>query len=630
MKNGFFAAVCLILLLWGAACTQTTPNDLEIIRDPLPPTAAEDAAQLRQINLPMRDLVQLTEQYKQVEVPAQVIHAAVNVGDVVSFWYEDQENEVEIEAEARLVAQSETLNMWVEEGVEIDQQDLETTLEILENEIFPRNRALFGQESRPGIDGDERLNILHVAEMGGGVIGYFSSADAFPSEVNPFSNGRDMFYINLEFVTIGNEDYFDVVAHEFQHMIHWHVDRSEMTWLNEGFSELAAAVNGYGDSDHLDTFLNEPDTPLTFFDYEGGDYGAAYLFSRYLYDRFGEEFITKMVAEPQDSANGLEAVLTATGRPMTFEAVFADWVVDSYAAARGLSAINGRPEVFDGVRFPGTFAIQRLRPGDVQREEVTQFGTDFWRITGGEPVTVSFLGSTQVPLMTAEPSDGAFMWSAVPGDESERDLTHHFDISGVTEATLIFDLWYDIEVGWDFGYVAVSTDKGQTWDTLQTTATTAANPRGTNLGHGFTGLSGSGQEPVWIEQTADLTPYLGGDTLWVRFAYITDDAIFQQGMSVDHIRIPELGFVDSAEEGEGQWEAQGFARHGNILPQTYIVQQILIDQDGRTAAKELPLEADQSGSWEIPLGDGWEEAIIAVSGSTHTTIHPSTYQIGIE
>jgi immune inhibitor A len=29
-------------------------------------------------------------------------------------------------------------------------------------------------------------------------------------------------------------------------MIHWYQDRNESSWLNEGFSELAAFLNGYG------------------------------------------------------------------------------------------------------------------------------------------------------------------------------------------------------------------------------------------------------------------------------------------------------------------------------------------------------------------------------------------------
>lgn len=631
MKLSGWATIGVAILVVLSACRAPTAENLNLVRDPLPPFAAADGAKFKTTTAPLRDLVALTEQYRQVQVPTAVEQPETAVGESQIFWYEDQANELQVQTSARLVAQSEGLNMWVEEGVDVEADVIEKAMATLEQRVFPTNQKLFGRENSPGIDGDERLNILHVAEMGGGVIGYFSSADGFPSEVNPFSNGRDMFYINLEFVDIGSDDYFDVVAHEYQHMIHWHIDRSEMTWLNEGLSELAAAVNGYGESDHLDTFLAEPDTPLTYFDYEGGDYGAAYLFSRYLYERFGPEFIFELVQEPLDSGRGIEAVLSRRGIGISFEQLFSEWVTHAFGSAAGL--IPAEPSELDGVldqvAFPNSFAVQKIRGGDVVRTQVQQFGVDFWQLQGRRPFTVSFAGSTQVPLMTSGPSEGQRMWSTVPGDDSMCTLTRRFDVGGIEAATLQFDLWYDIETGWDFGYVAVSQD-GSSWTTLQTTATSAANPRGTNLGHGYTGISGSGRDPVWIEQTADLTPFLGGETLWIRFLYVTDDAIFEQGMSVDSIRIPELNYADSAEDEDGGWEADGFIRHHNVLPQTYLAQLILIDRNGRYSARPLEIAADQSGSWYIPLDSRWTKAVIAISGSANTTIHPSVYELKVD
>ena len=43
-----------------------------------------------------------------------------------------------------------------------------------------------------------------------------------------------------------NDTYtYGVLAHEFQHMIHWKQDRNETSWMNEGFSEVAVLLNGY-------------------------------------------------------------------------------------------------------------------------------------------------------------------------------------------------------------------------------------------------------------------------------------------------------------------------------------------------------------------------------------------------
>jgi bacillopeptidase F (M6 metalloprotease family) len=44
------------------------------------------------------------------------------------------------------------------------------------------------------------------------------------------------------------------------------------------------------------------------------------------------------------------------------------------------------------------------------------------------------------------------------------------------QATLRFNTWFEIEEGWDYGYVAASTDGGATWTALRGDHTTASNP----------------------------------------------------------------------------------------------------------------------------------------------------------
>ena len=56
-----------------------------------------------------------------------------------------------------------------------------------------------------------------------------------------------MFTISLDWLNqINDFDVYEtVLAHEFQHMVHWNNDRNEETWVNEGMSELAQEVAGY-------------------------------------------------------------------------------------------------------------------------------------------------------------------------------------------------------------------------------------------------------------------------------------------------------------------------------------------------------------------------------------------------
>ncbi len=45
--------------------------------------------------------------------------------------------------------------------------------------------------------------------------------------------------MNADNTDLADSFTYSVLAHEFQHMIHWYRDRNEESWMNEGFSELA-------------------------------------------------------------------------------------------------------------------------------------------------------------------------------------------------------------------------------------------------------------------------------------------------------------------------------------------------------------------------------------------------------
>ncbi len=68
--------------------------------------------------------------------------------------------------------------------------------------------------------------------------------------------------------------------------------------------------------------------------------------------------------------------------------------------------------------------------------------------------------------------------------------------------TLRFDINYNIETDYDYGYVDVSTDGGASWTPIQGNITTTFNPYGNNRGHGFTGASGG-----WVGAVFPLTAY---------------------------------------------------------------------------------------------------------------------------
>jgi hypothetical protein len=235
---------------------------------------------------------------------------------------------------------------------------------------------------------------------------------------------------------------------------------------------------------------------------------------------------------------------------------------------------------------------------------------------------------------------GRYQWWSKRGDSSDMTLTRSFDLGGLKEATLEVWLWYDIEDGWDFAYVEASTDGGETWHILPGEYTTSWNPSGNSYGPGYTGVSGQENDSLgnaeWIQETFDLSPY-AGQQVFIRFEYLTDEAVNRPGLCVDDIRIPELGYSYDAEKGDDGWTGRGFVRSDNTLPQRYIVQLIRIAERppssfGRSqvTVERLPLSEEQSGSWIIRgLDRSVSKAVLVISAVTRGSREPASYRYQI-
>ncbi len=97
-----------------------------------------------------------------------------------------------------------------------------------------------------------------------------------------------------------------------------------------------------------------------------------------------------------------------------------------------------------------------------------------------------------------------------------------------------FQCYYEIEEDWDYAYVQVSTD-GSSWTNLQGNITTESDPNGSNDGHGITGFTDD-----WTQAEFPLEDYVGQSIL-IRFAYITDTYVDEYGLVIDDIS-PIMGF----------------------------------------------------------------------------------------
>lgn len=602
----------------------------------LPPHAGRiTVAEAERVPVPTRDLRVLGMRFHPElgEIPPTVnpTPPVYHVGDERTFWATNSDDERRFQVTAVLRHITPHAYFWVEKGAEVDEDDLRDAAETFERQIYPTDRRVFGEEWEPGVDNDPHIAFFHARGLGNTIAGYFSSEDSYPRAVSPYSNEMDMFAINLDATQPGDPFYLQVIAHEFQHMIQWHQDRNEETWLNEGFSVLAEAINGYPLDFHVQSFLENPDLQLTAWseDDAGPHYGAAGLFSYYLYERFGEDFIRRVSRHEENGMESIDLVLhemdlAHAGHALTAQDVFGDWVVANWVNdPKAEDGIYGYRDQVEDKAAP-THEVSEYPT--VLMDSVAQFGTDYILLTGEDGVTVRFQGDALAKVAPVTPHSGYYLMWGNREDESDSRLYTQVDLTHVDRASLSYWTWYDIEKNYDYAYVIVSTDGGEHWQLLSTEAMTTANPYGNNLGVGYTGKSGGGDTPRWIHETIDLSAFVGRSIL-IGFEYVTDDAFTRPGFFLDDVTVEGTGLKDDFEAPLTHWVQEGFIRTDTYVPQSYLVQ--VIQHKGHNVRVHRFVSTHGEPLTFRVSDVGWGETVIAVSGMAPLTWEAARYTVDV-
>ncbi|MBN1147198.1 MAG: immune inhibitor A [Anaerolineales bacterium] len=554
------------------------------------------------------------------------------LGDVRKFWVHNNDTFEYSQIDARLVHVSDHAWFWLDTGVEPTKEDGTAVTEAdwqAAGESFDSSyqavRAVFGFEESPGLDGDPRLYILHSDELGE-VGGYFGDDDSFPSLVDEHSNQGQYFYISTSGAGDIAGDYYKLtLAHEFQHMIQSGIDRNEDGWLNEGFSVLAQQIAGMRGDIAVGAYLTNLDQSLWYWGGESSDYGHSYLYMEYLYEQLGVDFIKKLAANKANGLIGVDAVLQEIGSARTADDFYADYMM---ALAMNDPSLGDGAYAFREIQLPFAVLTNNLHlsrlPATYASDANQYGGIDILRFEGRGKVKLTFDGARAAKLIPTEAHSGKRMWWSNRADGSMVALTRRVDLSAVEQATLRYWSWYDLEEEWDYGYVLVSQDGGNNWSVLRASASRDTNPNGNNYGNGFTGRSGGGKTPAWVQETIDLNAY-AGKVIWLRFAAITDTVLNQPGLAIDDIEIPEIGFSDDAESDAAGWSADGFVRMHNRVPQLWRVYVALTDKNDRVALQELSLQ-DANGVLEINFQET-PSIMIFITALTRQTSEKAPYRL---
>jgi immune inhibitor A len=539
-----------------------------------------------------------------------------SVGRTDTFWLVDLANTETYQSEFRLALVTPHAYWYVEHGLDLSLSDLERSASRFEEDIYPVVTRVFGSEWSPGIDNDPRLNILNAKLSG--VAGYFSSTDEYPTSVRPRSNQREIIYINALNVPPGGINYDQVLAHELQHAIHWNADASEDTWVNEGLAELSSSI-ALQSTFSIRQFLRG--APISLVNWPTSsvgsinNYGAASLFMHFLTEHYGgQDDLRDLLGQQGDSIAGIDRYLEDKGYDARFEDVFREW-----AAANILDKHLDPSDAIMGYEDLDVIAnVSKSISGYKEaRSEIPQYAVEYTELKSiSKPFELSFKGQTTTELLPIDVGPAGCWWSN-SGDSIDSTLSHRFDIPSGATAALEYEIWYEIEEDWDYVYVEVSVNGGKTWQIMDTPETTPENPIGNGFGPGYTGASHG-----WLTDSVDLSSFAGKD-IWVRFQYVTDDAINAAGACFRNLTISSPGMV-AVDEG---WEAQGFVFTDDIVRQYFQVQ--LITAGENPTVRQLILDANNEGKFLVQPPEDEERLIVAVGSLAEKTRQPASYTLSL-
>ena len=505
---------------------------------------------------------------------------------------------------------------FVEDGIEVEQEALERSAGEFESTIYPQVTGVFGSEWTPGVDGDPHLYVINANLRGMG--GYYSAADEYPRALRPVSNEIEAIYINVQYLPPGSTIYSQVLAHELQHAAHWNADASEETWVNEGLSELAVTVAGFSETSML-AFRTAGPTSLILWPANGvgtgKNYGAASLFMHYLSEHFGgRDNLRPLLEQPGDGIEGIDAYLEASGYEARFIDVFRDWAV-----ANLLDKDSGPYGYAD---LPAPLPVYRiLGSGNELASTIPQYANEYVRLEQlPGPAVLSFNGDAATPLLPVDAREGC--WWSNKGDVINSTLTAELDLRQVENAKLDYQVWFSIEEDWDYAYVELSEDSGETWTILETPLTSSDDPLDVSFGPGYTGATDG-----WQNESLSLAKWAGQEIM-VRFQYITDAAIHDHGLCLRHLRVHEHGTEPAL---QAEWTPSGFVWTNNLVRQVFIVQ-VVYEGEGNLPNRVLPMTLDGNNRGELTLEphDDARRIVAVVQSVAPSTRMPAGYAMRLE
>ncbi len=569
---------------------------------------------LANTHAPQADREALANQFHPGAAALVPFPATWQVGDRALFHIANDMTQALIPVPAELLAVGDHVYVWVEVGIPVQRIAAENFATAFDTQVYVPVLDLWQITPPPG-----RIHTLFSLKLPDTIAGYFLNRDTLRAKVQQ----PDLLVFNVQASTINLDNGYtlSIAAHELQHLLRYQVQLTTDAWLDEGFSMFTQTYLQFSSDEFIAAFLEAPETPLTLRD-ETADglahYGAETLFMTYFYQQFGLAGLRELSAV----SGGNYAAIDRLIRDLTetdFVTFFADWVL-----ANRIQQIEhgfGYTGLLNDDDLPPIAAIAMQTLPASQTRRLPQFAADYFEIPStGDDITVTLDFASTVPILKEQSAADNYFWYSRLADNVHAALTCEFDLTEVPTATLQYDVWFDLEDFWDYGYVFVSDDDA-TWTPLITQHGTDENPLARAYGWGYTELSGH-----WRQETLSLAAY-AGKKIQVQFAVITDDAILQPGMALDNIAIPEIGFLNTGDVLAENCSAAGWASVSNALPQRLVIMVVQQLEDEIVTDRRV---MQQAGSFTIKTLPNVQTITLVIVPVTPYTALPLDYRLHLE
>lgn len=471
--------------------------------------------------------------------------------------------------------------------------------------------------------------------------------------------------------------YESAVAREWQKLAHSYADPSEHAWVVEGMSGFAQSLTDYVDFglsvtdrganrdlycfqgfgivatpfNPTPTPCGGPENSLTRFDESSreADRGIATAFTIFLADRYGTDFVSALHRDAgRQGITGLAAALLAKGIADPYVVIhdFQSMVLLDRIVGDTPHALFRENQRFSlkarqtgtakaRVTTPSLHSSLNLDNPDAYDDPgVAPNGADYillrngagQALTGNALQSVSFIGS---PTLTPEP----LAWSLVTSDPDRFGNSVLFsgngnslDAAAVTsvtvptvDPTLRFVAKYGAEFAYDYGYVQVSTNGGQTYTSIAGDKTVPGL-----LGPGLNGTT-SGFEP----HTFDLSAYAGQNIL-LAFRYVSDSGVNEGGLLIDDVSIGGTTISD----GSSLAPFDSPTERRPIAVANWNVRLVAFDDGARPRARQIEFNATnqvQLRKSDVKRLSRYQKVVAIVAYDEPTETHPqyAPYQLTV-